>query len=339
MVLFGFGNFDYGCRVIPSLPICNLFFRQLLHHPKDTTAPATSLLGLPDVTSADYGRALREYGVGVNSSCYIPRAGFVGGLDGHYGNLANLILCGIAVLVGLGLAAAALRRSAAVGRLEITTFFIMYALVQGAQLADNSALLRAGSLEIVWVTAAHVGLLVGLFWVLVWVAFLSLQVVEDGTLFSLAPMFIIGTILTVGSGYIAADTGLQITNFFRSDPPQSLHSVWLFVLTIIWPAAAAFIYFIVQTAVVVRVLREKKPLFTLLGAAFVFCLSQAAYYALSHKICTGTDARIDGSWIATLLETVTVGLIYYAWMCVTEDEWEDQYLATDPSNPYAAQAY
>ncbi len=85
----------------------------------------------------------------------------------------------------------------------------MYALVQGAQLADNSGLLRQGSLAISWsalpfaiysqsrfrmvtdgtktyrVTAVHTGLLVGLFWVLVWAAFLSLQIVEDGTLFSL----------------------------------------------------------------------------------------------------------------------------------------------------------
>ncbi|GAA5900399.1 hypothetical protein JCM6882_001238 [Rhodosporidiobolus microsporus] len=323
MVLFDFGNFDYGCRNIPSLPVCNLFFRQLLHHPKDTTAPATSILGLPDASSPDFNRALSEYGVGVNAACYVPRAGFSGGADGEYGNLANLICCAIAVLVGLGLAAAALRRSAAVGRLEITTFFVMYALVQGAQLADNSALLRAGSIALTWVSAVHVGLLVGLFWVLVWVAFLSLQVVEDGTILSLAPMFIFGTILTVGSGYIAADTGLQITNFFQSDPPQSLHSIWLFVLTIIWPAAAAAIYFVIQAGVVVRVLREKKPLFTLLAAAFVFCLSQAAYFALSYKICDGTSARIDGAFLGTLLETVTVGLIYAAWGMVTEDEWED----------------
>ena len=86
----------------------------------------------------------------MNSACYIPRAGFTGGLDGRLGNIANLILCGIAVLVGLGLAAAALRRTAAVGRVEITVLFVMYALVQGAQLADNSALLRAGSVALTW---------------------------------------------------------------------------------------------------------------------------------------------------------------------------------------------
>lgn len=73
-------------------------------------------------------------------------------------------------------------------------------------------------------------------------------------------MFIFGVIFTVGSGYIAADTALTITNYFRSSPASSLNNNWLFVLTIIWPAAAAAIYFIIQAGVVIRVLREKKPL-------------------------------------------------------------------------------
>lgn len=168
--------------------MCNLFFRQLLHHPKNLEAPAAQLLGFPTDQLA-FNQLLSTYGVGVDSSCYIPRAGFTGGESGRLGNIANLILCGIAVLVGLGLAAAALRRTAAVGRVEITVLFVMYALVQGAQLADNSALLRAGSIALTWITAAHVGLLVGVFWVLVWVAFLSLQIVEDGTLLSLVVSF------------------------------------------------------------------------------------------------------------------------------------------------------
>lgn len=61
---------------------------------------------------------------------------------------------------------------------------------------------------------------------------------------------------------------------------------------------------------------------TLLGAAFCFILAQAAQLALSHRICTGTDAKIDGSWIATFLETITVALIFAAWKMVTEDEWD-----------------
>ncbi|BGP22028.1 chitin synthase export chaperone [Rhodotorula toruloides] len=323
MVLFGYGDYSYPCRNIPSMPICNLFFRQLLVHPRGMQAPASQLVGLPPASDPSFQTALKSYGVGVDASCFIPRAGFVGGEPGYLGNIANLILCGIAVLVGLALAAAAIRRTAAVGRVEMTILFVMYAAVQGLQLADNSALLKQGSLALTWVTAVHVGMLVALFWVLVWVAFLSLQVVEDGTLLSIIPLFGIGIVLAVGSGYIALDTGLTITNYFQSKNPAQIHSAWLFSLTIVWPAAAAAIYFIIQAGVVARVLREKKPLFTLLAAAFVFALGQAAYYALSHRICTGTHAKIDGSWIATLLETVTIGLIYASWTYITEDEWDD----------------
>jgi ABC-type uncharacterized transport system permease subunit len=112
----------------------------------------------------------------------------------------------------------------------------------------------------------------------VWVAFLSLQVVEDGTIASVAvrtipsslrkhsltrsgqPMLAVLVILFVGSTYIFLDTAFTLTTYFQSDNPAALHSAWLFVLTIIWPAVAAAFYFAVQLGVVVRVLREKKPL-------------------------------------------------------------------------------
>lgn len=50
-----------------------------------------------------------------------------------------------------------------------------------------------------------------------------------------------------------------------------------------------------------------------------FILAQAAYFGLGHKICTGTDAKVDSSFLATLLETASVGLIYAAWRSITED--------------------
>ncbi|BGP53280.1 hypothetical protein JCM8202v2_000839 [Rhodotorula sphaerocarpa] len=319
------------------MPICNLFFRQVLTDPAGTSAPAYNILGLPAPTSPNFDQAISNFGVGgFNNACYVPRAGFVGGANGYYGNLANLILCGIAVLVGLGLAIGAVRRTAAVGRVEYTVLFLMYAIVQGLQLADNSGLMQQGTVAISWVTAVHTGFLVGLFWNLVWAAFLSLQIVEDGTLFSLIPLFVVGIILTIGSGYIAADTALSISGYFRSNPPQQLNNDWLFVLTIIWPAAAAGLYFVVQAGVIIRVLREKKPFFTLLGAAVAFIAAQAFYYALGHKICTGTNRKMDSAWIATLLETVSIGLIYAAWQFVTEDDWDAYNMPGDvkPADAY-----
>lgn len=251
-----------ACRNIPSLPVCNLFFRQLLNHPKNLAAPASDLLGLPASTDATFASALSSYGSGgVNAACLIPRMDAAGGSTG-YGNIGNIIACGLSVLIAVGLAFAAGRRAAAVGRVEMRIFFLMYALVKGAELVDTGGLLRAGSYALTWVSAVHVGLLVALFWTLAWIALLSLQFVEDGTLPALIPLSAGIVILFVGPGYIALDTGLTVTSYFQSSPADQLHNTWLFVLTIIWPAAAAAFYFLIQLGVVVRVLKEKKPLGT-----------------------------------------------------------------------------
>lgn len=73
-------------------------------------------------------------------------------------------------------------------------------------------------------------------------------------------MLAIMTLLVVGSTYIFLDTAFTVTRYFLSDPPARLHSDWIFILTIIWPAVAAAFYFAIQLGVVVRILREKKPL-------------------------------------------------------------------------------
>lgn len=85
-----------------------------------------------------------------------------GGAEGSLGNIANIILCAISVIVGLVLAFQAGQRAAAVGRVEMRILFLLYALVQGAQLVDTGAFLRAGGTALTWVSAVHLGLVVGL---------------------------------------------------------------------------------------------------------------------------------------------------------------------------------
>lgn len=75
------------------MPVCNLFFRQLLVNPEGVSAPASDILGLPAAGAANFEEAVKNQGVGGFGSCFIPRAGFVGGVSGRYGNIANLILC------------------------------------------------------------------------------------------------------------------------------------------------------------------------------------------------------------------------------------------------------
>ncbi|EJD32354.1 hypothetical protein AURDEDRAFT_178582 [Auricularia subglabra TFB-10046 SS5] len=60
-----------------------------------------------------------------------------------------------------------------------------------------------------------------------------------------------------------------------------------------------------------------------LVAAAAFVLSQLDVFLLSKVICKGTDAVVDGSFVATLLETLTVAFLYGAWRSITEEDWSD----------------
>jgi hypothetical protein len=82
--------------------------------------------------------------------------------------------------------------------------------------------------------------------------------------------------------------------------------------------SAALIYFALMGYIVLAVLNEVKPMYFYILAAVLFVLSQLAWFLLSGVICRGTNAKIDGSFIATLLETAAVGVIYLAWRSITE---------------------
>lgn len=90
------------------------------------------------------------------------------------------------------------------------------------------------------------------------------------------------------------------------------------------------LYYLVNIVVVHRILLEVKPVVLFTATFGVFVLSQAARYALSHRICTGTSQKVDGSFLGTLLETATVGLLYASWESITEDTWDDSLSALTP---------
>lgn len=58
-------------------------------------------------------------------------------------------------------------------------------------------------------------------------------------------------------------------------------------------------------------------MFYLLAAA-LFVLSQLDYFLLSRVICKGANRKIDGSFVATILETAAVGVLYLGWRSITE---------------------
>ena len=55
-----------------------------------------------------------------------------------------------------------------------------------------------------------------------------------------------------------------------------------------------------------------------LGAAVLFVLSQLDYFLLNKVICKGSGQKVDGSFVATILETMTVAMLYLGWKSITE---------------------
>lgn len=86
--------------------------------------------------------------------------------------------------------------------------------------------------------------------------------------------------------YISLDVALTFTDVFGpSNPSDSLSSIPLFVLTSIWPAAAAVLYFALMLYIVLGILNEVKPVWFFILGAVLFVLSQLDYFLLSKVIC------------------------------------------------------
>ncbi|PIL26885.1 hypothetical protein GSI_11065 [Ganoderma sinense ZZ0214-1] len=322
-----FGDFETLCHQVPSYPWCNLFYRQVLHH------NASLLTGI----SANSSSAP----VGVNPECGILRVGH----DGSLANIANIIACGFSMIFTLLLIVWTTRRRAAVvnvlpdrmrlyatlvpwtsrygGRVEFRIFLVLYFLTIPLQLLSTGSFLEQGSTALTAITAVHAGFVAATFWALLGNAIISTQLVEDGTISSLLPFGFFVLAFFAATIYISLDVGFTFTSVFGpSSPLVDLNSIALFILTSIWPAAAAIIYLLLMTYVVLGMLNEVRPMWYYVLAAVLFVLSQLDFFLLSKVICKASD-KIDGSFIATLLETAAVAILYFAWRSITEESWEE----------------
>jgi len=79
-----------------------------------------------------------------------------------------------------------------------------------------------------------------------------------------------------------------------------------------------------MTYIVLGILNEVRPMWYYTLSATLFVLSQLDYFLLSKIICRGSSHKVDGSFIATLLETAAVGVLFLAWKNITEESWNDE---------------
>ncbi|VDC05846.1 unnamed protein product [Peniophora sp. CBMAI 1063] len=302
-----FGDLQPLCSHVPSYYLCNLFYRQLLENNDQNVLNGASAIQV----SAP---------IGINPECGTLRLG----QNGSLGNIANIVVCGLSFFFTLALVYLTNRRKAAVGRVELTAFLIAYLITLPLQILSTGSFLEQGSTALTAITAVHAGTVAALFWTLLGNAIVATQVVEDGTLSSLIPFTFFTLAFFVATTYICLDTGFTFTQTFApSSEPASLHSIGVFILTSIWPGAAALLYFILMMWVVVGMLREYRPMLFYFLAAVLFVLSQLDFFLLNRVICNGTSAAVDGTFVATLLETAAVLVLYLAWKSITEESWDD----------------
>ncbi|KAF6750682.1 hypothetical protein DFP72DRAFT_508168 [Ephemerocybe angulata] len=117
--------------------------------------------------------------------------------------------------------------------------------------------------------------------------------------------------------YVSLDIGLGVTQLIGGveSPPEALRNISLFVLT---SAAAAFLYLVIMSYIVLCILNERRPMVYYFLAALLFVLSPLAFFLLGRVLCTASNEKLDSSFLATALETAAIGVLYLAWKSITE---------------------
>jgi len=203
---------------------------------------------------------------------------------------------------------------------------IIYIITCILQLLTTGSIFEQGSVPLTILTAVHAGAVVSFFWCLVANALIATQVVEDGTPASLLPFHGFSLIFFVVTTYIALDTAMGFTSVFKSVPPNQLKNVGLFILVWLWPLVAAIVYFGVMSYIVLRILQEWKACLLYVASFLVFVGSQVIYMVPSKSLCEASNRVLDGSFIATVLETGSLVLVFVAWMKITEASWDSNYI-------------
>ncbi|KAL1601403.1 hypothetical protein SLS60_006316 [Paraconiothyrium brasiliense] len=288
-----YGYFDTFCRdsgnLWSTLPVCYLF-----------------------------DQAPTREGTGWDNGCQL-RGITLKGDNKVLANLGSILLCGIAILVTLFLLWRSERKKAAVGRREMQLFLLGYIIVSICEIFTVGGFPLDSAVRKAFV-AVHIAAIISTTWMLMLNGLVGYQLLDDGTAMSLGLILVSAAILFIGTGYIALDTGFSWTGFF-DDTLKTNRAYALYTLYQLAPLVFLFVFFCLETFLVVRVLGEKKPMAYLVAAVVLFAIGQIFQYVISVHICTGTNGKINGGLFETLFTLLAVVMIWVFWSSITEDDW------------------
>lgn len=257
-------------------------------------------------------------GIAFTDACVLR--GIRLGNDRYLANLGTIIVDGIAILTTLFLLWRSERKAAAVGRREMQLFLLGYLLIAiceifsvgGFPLDDT---VRRGF------SAAHIALIASTFWTLLLNGLVGYQLIDDGTLLSVGMVLVSAAAFFIGTGYIALDTAYSWTGQWDHSYDERHRNIPLYVLYQLCPLVFVFLYFVLESILVLRVLGERRPMIWLVAAALLFAIGQIFQYVISVHICRPTDGAIDGNFFQALFNVLSVVMLWVFWSSITEDDW------------------
>ncbi|KAH8657057.1 chitin synthase export chaperone [Tricladium varicosporioides] len=282
-----FGNFHNFCRD-STLPICNLFPSFSYSNPSNLAA------------------------------CQLKGISLSGGR--HLGNLGSILIAGLAIVVSAYLLWRSERKQAAVGRREMQIFLIGYIIVEICEIFTVGLFPLSSKVRIAF-TGIHIGMIIATLWILMLNAIVGYQLLDDGTPLSVGLIVGSAAIIFIGTGYIALDTGYSWSGHFDSSLSGNNRNIALYVLYQLAPLVFLFAFFVLETALVIRILGERKPMIYLAAAALLFAIGQIFNYVISIHICHGTSGAINGALFETLFTLLSVVMVWVFWSSITEDDW------------------
>jgi hypothetical protein len=235
-------------------------------------------------------------------------------------NLGSILLCGIAIVVTIFLLLRSERKAAAVGRREMQMFLVGYIIISICEIFTVGGFplnttVRQGF------SAVHVAAIVATLWILMLNAVVGFQLLDDGTPTSMGLIIGSAAALFIGTGYIALDTAFDWTGHFQSSHQGSNRNIGLYILYQLCPLIFLFLFFVMESILVLRVLGERKPMIYLIAAALLFAIGQIFNYVISVHICKPTHGKIDGAFFETFFTLLSVVAVWVFWSSITEDDW------------------
>ena len=238
-------------------------------------------------------------------------------------NLGSILLAGIAMMVTLFLLWRAERKAAAVGRREIQLFLIGYLIIEICEIFTVGGFPLNNDVRKAF-TAVHIAAIVATTWIMLMNAVVGYQLLDDGTAASLGLIGFSALALFVGTGYIALDTAFSWSGFWDTSLQPPHQSYALYTLYQLAPLVFMFLFFVLESILVLRVLGETKPMVYLVAAALLFAIGQVFMYVVSRHICEGTNGKLNGTLFETLFTLLSVVAIFVFWSSITEDDWPIQ---------------